>query len=67
MSPLKLTNHLRGDEIMIVDLDHTHKGMYWEKTNSLVTPKTFTPYRIFGITHRQREIKGLTQIPEFIN
>lgn len=46
----------RGDEVMIVDLDHSTQGyVSGRRPNSLVTPKTFTPYRIFGITHRQRE------------
>jgi len=37
----------RGDEVIIVDLSgHLH---------SLYKPKTFTPYRIFGIVHRQPE------------
>jgi hypothetical protein len=46
----------RGDEVMIVDLDHNTQGYVTGRSpNSLVTPKTFTPYRIFGIIHRQRE------------
>ncbi len=46
----------RGDEVMIVDLDHNTQGYVTGRSpNSLVTPKTFTPYRIFGIIYRQRE------------
>ena len=46
----------RGDEIMIVDLDHSTQGyMTGRLPISMVTPDTFKPYRIFGITHRRRE------------
>ncbi len=46
----------RGDEIMIVDLDHSTQGhMTGRLPISIVTPDTFKPYRIFGITHRRRE------------
>jgi len=46
----------RGDEVMIVDLDHSTQGyMTGRLPISLVTPETFKPYRIFGITNRRRE------------
>ena len=48
----------RGDEVMIVDLDHSTQGyMTGRLPNPLssVTPDTFKPYRIFGITNRRRE------------
>jgi len=46
----------RGDEVMIVDLDHSTQGyMTGRLPISLVTPDTFKPYRIFGITNRRRE------------
>ena len=46
----------RGDEVMIVDLDHSTQGnMTGRLPISIVTPDTFKPYRIFGITYRQRE------------
>ena len=46
----------RGDEVMIIDLDHSTQGyMTGRLPISMVTPDTFKPYRIFGITHRRRE------------
>ncbi len=46
----------RGDEVMIIDLDHSTQGnMTGRLPISIVTPDTFKPYRIFGITYRQRE------------
>jgi len=46
----------RGDEVMIVDLDHSTQGyMTGRLPISMVTPDTFKPYRIFGITNRRRE------------
>lgn len=44
----------KGDEIIIVDLDKSREGFSTSR-GERVKPKTFTPYRIFGITYRQRE------------